>query len=266
MFYSGRGKELKMDRPALKTLIVDDEPIARRVLREELEVLPDILIVGEAENGRDALRQIAKLEPDLVFLDLQMPVMGGFEVVRNLESGSLPIIVIVTAFDQHAIQAFEAGAVDYLLKPVNHSRLRKAVERARRLRGKPLQIAEDVAKIASAPDSGQMALGRRVVGRSGSEYFLLDPKEVLAFQAEEELVWIITAKHRFLAAQSLRTIEARLEQSHFQRVHRNAIVNVNHVRKMSPLTSQRWLITLSNQQQLIVSKRQAHNIRQLLQW
>ena len=104
------------------------------------------------------------------------------------------------------------------------------------------------------------------MGKSGSEFFLLDPNDVLAFEAEGELVWIITAKHRFLASQSLRTVEARLEKSQFQRVHRNAIVNVNHVRKMSPMSSQRWLLTLTNQQQLIVSKRQAHNIRAILQW
>jgi two-component system, LytTR family, response regulator len=250
----------------MKTLIVDDEPIARRVLREELELLPDIAVVGEAENGRDALKQIAKLEPDLVFLDLQMPVMGGFEVVRNLEGGSLPVIIIVTAFDQHAMQAFEAGAIDYLLKPVSHARLKKAVERAEKLRAKPLQVAENIAKIASAPEDDRTSKGRRIVGRTGSEYYLLDPDDVLAFQAEGELVWIITAKHRFLAAQSLCTIETRLEKSQFQRVHRNAVVNVHHVRKMSPLTSRRWLLTLTNQQQLIVSKRQAHNIRQILQW
>jgi DNA-binding LytR/AlgR family response regulator len=250
----------------MKTLIVDDEPIARRVLREELELLPDIAVIGEAENGRDALKQIVKLEPDLVFLDLQMPLMGGFEVVRNLEGGSLPVIVIVTAFDQHAVQAFEAGAIDYLLKPVSHARLKKAVERAKMLRGKPLAVAENIAKIVSAPEDGRTSKGRRIVGRTGSEYYLLDPDDVLAFQAEGELVWIITAKHRFLAAQSLRTIETRLEKSQFQRVHRNAVVNVHHVRKMSPMTSRRWLLTLTNQQQLIVSKRQAHNIRQILQW
>ncbi|HEV2446008.1 MAG TPA: response regulator, partial [Candidatus Sulfopaludibacter sp.] len=111
----------------MKTLIVDDEPIARRVLREELELLPDVAVVGEAADGREALQQIAKLEPDLVFLDLRMPVMGGLEVVRSLEGRSLPVVVIVTAFDQHAIQAFEAGAIDYLLKPIRHERLEKAV-------------------------------------------------------------------------------------------------------------------------------------------
>jgi two-component system, LytTR family, response regulator len=250
----------------MKTLIVDDEPIARRVLREELELLPDVTVVGEAADGREALQQIAKLEPDLVFLDLQMPVMGGLEVVRRLEGRSLPVVVIVTAFDQHAIQAFEDGAIDYLLKPIRHERLEKAVERARKLHSRPQAVAEDIARIASAPEGAQAPRGRRIVGKSGAEYFLLDPNDVLAFQAEGELVWIVTAKQRFLAAQSLRTVEARLEKSQFQRVHRNAIVNVNHVRKMSPMTSQRWLLTLTNQQQLIVSKRQAHNIRSILQW
>jgi len=250
----------------MKTLIVDDEPIARRVLREELDLLADVAVVGEAADGREALQQIDKLEPDLVFLDLRMPVLGGFEVVRRLEGRSLPVVVIVTAFDQHAIQAFEAGAIDYLLKPIRRERLEKAVERARKLRSRPKAVADNIARIASTPDETQTSLGRRIVGKSGAEYFLLDPNDVLAFQAEGELVWIVTAKHRFLAAQSLRTVEARLEKSQFQRVHRNAIVNVNHVRKMSPMTSQRWLLTLTNQQQLIVSKRQAHNIRSILQW
>jgi two-component system LytT family response regulator len=241
----------------MKTLIVDDEPIARRVLREELDLFPEVQVVGEAEDGRQALEQIANLQPDLVFLDLQMPVMGGFEVVRNLKGGRLPVIVIVTAFDQHAMEAFEAGAVDYLLKPVNEARLRKAVERAAALQGKPLQVAERLANIEP---------GRKIVGRAGEEYFLLDADEVLAFQAEGELVWIITAKRRLLASHSLRALETRLGPTPFHRVHRNAIVNVNHVRKMSALSSQRWLLTLSNQQQLTVSKRQAASVRELLHW
>ena len=112
-------------------MIVDDEPVARRVLREDLGVFPEIAIVGEAENGKEALQKIGKLAPDLVFLDLQMPVMSGFEVVRDLTGERAPVVVIVTAFDQHAIQAFEAGAVDYLLKPVSEARLHKAVERAK---------------------------------------------------------------------------------------------------------------------------------------
>jgi DNA-binding LytR/AlgR family response regulator len=250
----------------MKTLIVDDEPIARRVLREGLELLPDVEVVGEADNGRSALQQIEKLQPELVFLDLQMPVMSGFEVVRNLTGKAMPIIVIVTAFDQHAVQAFEAGAVDYLLKPVQDARLQQAVERARSLRQQPLEIANQAAKIAGAVDASTRAMGRKIVGRSGADYVLLHTEEVLAFQAERELVWIVTAKERLLANQSLCSIEERLPANHFQRVHRNALVNVSHIRKISALSSQRWLITLSNALQIVVSKRQAHHLRAILDW
>jgi two-component system LytT family response regulator len=249
----------------MKALIVDDEPIARHVLREELELLPEARVIGEAGDGREALQQIATLRPDIVFLDLQMPVMSGFEVVRNLSGPVLPVVVIVTAFDQHAIEAFEAGAIDYLLKPVGDARLRLALERARKLLGQSDEIARQVDKIASVQPPGT-ARTRKVIGRSGDDYILLDLDEVLAFQAERELVWIVTAKQRYLATQSLRSIAERLSDPQFQRVHRNAIVNVHHIRKMSALSSQRWLITLNNALQLIVSKRQAHNIRHILGW
>jgi two-component system, LytTR family, response regulator len=255
-----------MEPRTINTLIVDDEPIARKLLREELELIPGIAIVGEAEDGRDALQKIGELKPDLVLLDLQMPVMSGLEVVRNLNQPPLPIIVIVTAYDQYAIQAFESGAVDYLLKPISEARLHKAIERAKGLLNRPIEIANQLAEIASVSTPSSPARSRRVVGRSGAEYVLLDLDEVLGFQAERELVWIITPKQRLLATQSLRAIEERLAESQFQRVHRNAIVNVNHVRKLTALSSQRWMITLSNSFQLAVSKRQAHKIRQILQW
>jgi DNA-binding LytR/AlgR family response regulator len=255
----------------MKTLIVDDEPISRQVLRAELEVFPEVSIVGEAENGRQALDRIAALRPDLVFLDLQMPVMGGFEVIRSLGGGGpLPIVVIVTAFDEHALEAFDAGAIDYLLKPVSEERLHKALERARSLRNKPLEIANDVAKMAdafaSSSGSGSSAKHQKIVGRRGSDYILLDPDEILAFQAEGELVWIVTSKQRLIATQTLGTMEERLHGEQFQRVHRNALVNLKHVRKMSAMSSQRWLLTLSNALQIVVSKRQAHNIRGILRW
>ena len=249
----------------MRALIVDDEPIARRVLREGLALLPEVQVVGEAGDGKEALQGIEKLRPDVIFLDLQMPVMSGFEVVRSLRGPNVPVIVVVTAFDQHAIAAFEAGAVDYLLKPVSDTRLKAAVERAQGLIGKPGEIAANVDKIAAVPAPGALQ-GRTIVGRNGDEYYLLDLDEVLAFQAERELVWIVTSKQRLLATQSLRAISERLAEPQFQRVHRNAIVNTNHIRKLSALTSQRWLITLSNALQIVVSKRQAHGIRQILQW
>src|SRR5579885_1704889 len=138
----------------MKALIVDDEPIARGILREELGLVPDVVVAGGAANVKEALQQISKLKPDLVFLDLQMPVMSGFEVVRSLTGPDLPVIVIVTAFDQYAIEAFEAGAVDYLLKPVSEPRLRRSVDRARRILGNPGQVAIEVNKIASLQPTG----------------------------------------------------------------------------------------------------------------
>ncbi len=256
-----------MSAALIKSLIVDDEPIARRVLREELEQIRDVEIVGEAEHGQDALRKIAALEPDVVFLDLQMPEMGGFDVIQKLQGGKLPIVVIVTAYDQHAIEAFEAGAVDYLLKPVTEARLRKALDRVRQLHGKRLEIAESLAQLAATGAEPQGAVKtRKIVGRKGEEYFLLDVEEVLAFQADGELVWIVTPQQRYLATQSLRSLEERLRGQPFRRVHRNALVNISHVRKMSSMSSQRWLLTLNNGQELIVSKRQAHAVRDMLRW
>jgi DNA-binding LytR/AlgR family response regulator len=249
----------------IKTLIVDDESIARKVLRDELEAFEDVEIVGEADNGQEALRLIEELRPDLVFLDLRMPLMGGFEVIR-LRGDILPAFIIVTAYDQHAIEAFEAGAIDYLLKPVSENRLQMALQRVRALHGNKRQLAENAAKLADATAPATLPPTRKVVGRRGEEYFLLDVKDILAFQAEGELVWIITSTSRFLATQSLRKIETHLKDPPFQRVHRNAIVNVNHVRKMSAMSSQRWLLTLSNSQQLVVSKRQAHTLQHMLRW
>ena len=246
----------------LRALIVDDEPIARQVLRDDLEQHSGVEVIGEAATGLAALERIAALHPDVVFLDLQMPGMSGFEVIRKIPLGAqAPVVIVVTAFDQHAIEALDAGAIDYLLKPVREARLLKALERARQLVKKPAGAAEAVARI----EQSQGAL-RKVVGRLGDEYFLLSPSEVLAFQADGELVWIITAKQRYLATERLRTIQQKLAGSSFERVHRGALVNVDHVRKMSALSSNRWLITLCNNQEFIVSKRLARNVRTILSW
>jgi two-component system, LytTR family, response regulator len=249
----------------LKTLIVEDEQIGRKVLREELELLPEMSVVGEAEDGADALRKIRDLQPDLVFLDLNLPIMNGFDVLQNLSGSRLPVIVIVTAYHEHAIQAFEAGAIDYLLKPVGAERLQKAVERARGLVNKPLEVAENIVKIASLEKPDKAVPPRKLIGRVGRDYFLVNLDEILAVQVERELVWLVTGERRLLSNLTLRVLESGLQNSSFERVHRNALVNINHVRKISPLESRRWILTLSNELQLIVSKRQAHNIRRVLE-
>jgi two-component system, LytTR family, response regulator len=252
----------------MRALIVDDEPFARKVLREELEFLDSMEVVGEAENGQDALSKISLMRPDIVFLDIQMPVMGGFELLDHLKGGFLPVVVMVTAFDRHAIQAFEAGALDYLLKPISQQRLQQSVERARRIAQDRVQVAENIANLQefSALEGQRPSRPRKIVGRLGEEYFLLGLNEVLAFQADGDLVWIVTPKQKYLATQSLRRLEERLRGTAFRRIHRNALVNIEEVRKMSMLTSQRWLVTLNNGQEFIVSKRLAKNVRDVLHW
>jgi two-component system, LytTR family, response regulator len=255
----------------LRVLIADDEPVARRILREELELQPDVEILGDADTGARTLAEIERLHPNVVLLDLQMPQMGGFDVIQQLRGGPhLPVIIVVTAFDQHAIRAFDEGAIDYLLKPVGQARLARALDRARELLASRSEAVETLARlqdIANTAPGGHPTPGRRkIVGRAGDEYFLLNASEVLAFQAEGELVWIITAKQRYLAAQSLNKIEEKLDGSSFRRVHRNALVNVDHVRKMAALSSNRWLLTLRNNQEFIVSKRLARNVREILSW
>jgi DNA-binding LytR/AlgR family response regulator len=250
----------------MRAVLVDDEPIARKILREELEFVPDINIVGEADNSRQAIEQIRSLKPDLVFLDLQMPGMGGLVIVRRLDDPVLPCIVIVTASDQHALQAFEIGAVDYLLKPVAEDRLARCLDRVRWLCRNAAAVAESIVGIQDVSLTELAIRPRKVVGKIGEEYFLLPSDEVLAFQADRELVWIITPKLRYLAEQSLNVIEQKLSGQNFARVRRNSLVNLDHVIKMAPLSSHRWLLTLDNGQEFIVSKRQARAVQKRLSW
>ena len=252
----------------MRALIVDDEPIARKILREELALLDSIEVVGEAENGEAALVTISSIKPDIVFLDIQLPGMNGFQVLDHLNGGHVPAIVMVTAYDQHAIQAFEKGAVDYLLKPIDPQRLTQAVERAKRVARNPLQAAETLAQlqeIAPAGSTGAQKV-RKVVGRLGEELFLLGLDEVVAFQAEGDLTWIITPRQRYLATHNLKAIESRLQNSTFRRIHRNTLVNVQQIRKMSMISSRRWVVTLNDGQEFYVSRRQAKNVRDVLNW
>ena len=251
----------------MTALLVDDEPIARKVLRDDLEAEGNVEIIGEADNGSFALTKILSLKPDIVFLDLQMPELSGLEVARRIRQGThLPIIIIITAYDQYAIQALDAGALDYLLKPISPERLRKAIERARRFLGNTMEIAERLVKLQEIQLEPHQPRLRKVVGRDGEEFVLLNVEEILAFQSEGDLVWILTAKRRYLATLTLRAIEERLKSTNFRRIHRNAIVNLNHVQKMGAITSQRWILTLVNNKEFVVSKRLARNVRDLLSW
>jgi DNA-binding LytR/AlgR family response regulator len=235
----------------LRILIADDEPVARAILREHVESIPSLQIAGEASTGSEALARIIELKPDVVLLDLQMPELDGLTVVRSLR-GEKPLIIFVTAYERHALEAFDVDAVDYLLKPVRRERLERAIAKAeRQLKSGPPPKIEDPKKI---------------VGRRGSNLYLLDPADIVAFQAEGELVHIITASQRYLSDHSLRALEEKLPGPRFRRIHRATIINTDHIRRISPLSSKRWQLKMSNGFEAIVSKRLAGSIRGQTKW
>jgi len=239
----------------LKVLIADDEPIAREILREHVGAIAGLELAGEASNGAEAISRIFDLRPDVVLLDLQMPELDGLSVVRSLSGDRTPLIIFVTAYEQHAVAAFEVGAIDYLLKPVRRERLQKALEKARR------QL-----KPAPPPAPASENNRRKIVGRRGSDLYLLDPAEIVAFQADGELVHIITQGPRYLSDHSLKALSEKLEPSRFRRIHRRTIISTDHIRKISPLSSKRWLLKMSNDFEAIVSKRLASSIRSDTRW
>jgi DNA-binding LytR/AlgR family response regulator len=231
----------------LKILIADDEPIARQVLREHIESIPALEIAGEAGTGAETLACIFELKPDIVLLDLQMPELGGLGVVRSLRGSGAPAVIFVTAYEKHALEAFEVGAIDYLLKPVRRERLEKAIAKAAR----HLQTVPRTAYTLN-----------KVVGRRGRDMYLLDPAEIIAFQADGDLVHIVTGGERYLSDHSLKELLDQLDPRSFRRIHRATIINADHIRRISPLSSKRWLLKMSNGYEAVVSKRLGKAIRE----
>lgn len=237
----------------MRVLIVDDEPIAREILREHVAAIPSLELAGEASTGAEALARILDLKPDLVLLDLQMPELDGLAVVRSLSGERKPAIIFVTAYERHALEAFDVGAVDYLLKPVRRERLENAIAKVQRqLKG-----------VATATGA---ETPRKIVGRRGTDLYLLDAAGIIAFQAEGELVHIITTTQRYLSDHSLKALEEKLDAGRFRRIHRRTIINTDHIRRISPLSSKRWLLRMSNGFEAVVSKRLASSIREQARW
>ena len=237
----------------MRILIADDEPIAREILRDHIDSIAGLEVAGEASTGAEAISRILDLRPDVVLLDLQMPELDGLSVVRSLSGDRTPLIIFVTAYENHALAAFEVGAIDYLLKPVRRERLEKALDKARRQLKTPAPVATSETL-------------RKIVGRRGSDLYLLDPAEIIAFQAEGELVHIVTTTQRYLSDHSLKALQDKLEPKRFRRIHRSTIINTDHIRKISPLSSKRWMLRMSNNFEAVVSKRLASAIREDTKW
>ncbi len=260
--------------PPLKVLVVDDEQLAREELCYQLERLGDIDVIGQAGNGIEALTAVDRLEPDLVFLDVQMPGLNGFEVARRLLGRQeAPALVFVTAFDQHAIEAFEVNAVDYLLKPVEGSRLDQAVQRARRRVG-----ADRPSTAAAAPVNDQLErivkmMADRQIRRDqvavkvGERFLLVQAEEIIYASLADESITIVTGQVAGTSNyRTLDDLQARLDPGIFWRVHRSHLVNINKIKEIVPWFSRNYLLRMKDAKstEIPVSRAQTKRLREYL--
>ena len=269
----------------IRALIVDDEPIARAGLRTLLGVEADVTVVGECRDGAEAVEKIRADRPDLVFLDVQMPELNGFEVLGALQPNELPAIVFVTAYDEYALDAFEASAVDYLLKPFDRDRFGRALARARRfLAGDQLAVFRSkVASVLQAMSGGVGSPGRDAPSRapasnvrdatparsgerpmSGENRLMIRARGRIAFVALSDIEWIETSRNYvrvrakgvwYTVREPLTTFASRLDPLQFVRVSRSCIVNLDRVREFRRQANGQYVVLLDDGQRLVASRR-----------
>lgn len=234
-----------------KTLIVDDEPLAREGLRILLADDPDIAEIAEAKDGRQAVEAIRDTQPDLVFLDVQMPEMDGFSVVREIGAAQMPPVIFVTAHDEYAIQAFEINAIDYLLKPVTSRRFRDSLGRAKqRLEHQPADGASrQILSLLETMASPRRYITRLAVRSAGKTVFV-DVADIDWIKAAENYVELHAGSKVHLLHVTLNTLEKSLDPELFMRVHRSLIVNVKRIKELQPAFHGEYVITLHNGTQL----------------
>jgi len=246
----------------LRTIIVDDEALARRGLKHRLNKVDDLAIVAEARNGREALKAIRELQPDLVFLDIQMPGMGGFEVLAELQQENMPAIVFVTAFNEYAIKAFEANALDYLLKPIEDSRLHEALIRVREnldlkhaLKHKKslLRLVSDITgeNVGSMRELNARGVDNlkkkepgKLVIKDGGRTTLVPQDQIEWIDAAGDYMCVHAGGETHIMRKTMKELEAELDSDLLQRIHRSTIVNINQVTKLQSHINGEYFLTL----------------------
>jgi two-component system LytT family response regulator len=228
-------------------LLVDDEPLAREGLRMLLSRDPDVSSIHEAKNGREAVEAIRTVRPDLVFLDVQMPEMDGFEVVQDVGAEQMPAVVFVTAHDKYAIQAFEINAVDYLLKPVTEERFAKALARAKtHLESKPVdERSRQILSLLETIASPTRSLKRLAVRSAGKTVFV-DIEDIDWMEAAENYVQLHAGRAEHLLHVTMNTLEKSLDPQLFLRIHRSVIVNVRRIKELQAVMHGEYVVTLAN--------------------
>jgi two-component system, LytTR family, response regulator len=261
---------------SIRTLIVDDEPLARRGLELRLARHADVEIVGEAAHGREAFHLISSLKPDLMFLDVQMPGVDGFGLLRAVPTSMMPLTVFVTAYDQYALAAFAASALDYLLKPVDDHRLDEAVNRARtRMATRAAQDhCEQLLKLLAtlqnapelklddviAPRDGQP---EKMAIRDGHRIVRVDVDAIRWIDAAGDYMCVHTPDETHVLRATMAELEQRLDPRRFQRVHRSTIVNMAHVKELRPHQNGEYFLVLDSGQELKLSRSYRDKVRLL---
>ena len=262
----------------LKALIVDDEELARRGLEIRLGKFPDISICGQSRNGREALIAVREHSPDLIFLDVQMPGIDGFEVLRRLSGSRMPAIIFVTAYDEFALKAFDANALDYLLKPINDDRLAEAIERARRTQNEKSadehrdKLLKFVCELTGLELTLESALAEAVTGQSypkriairdGGETACVDVETIDWIDAAGDYMCVHAAGDTFVLRGTMKRLEALLNPQTFVRVHRSAIVNRHRVTSMRPHHNGEYFLQLGDTTELKLSRKYKGNLERL---
>lgn len=263
----------------LRTIIVDDESLARRGLAIRLQQIPQVDVVAECTNGLEALNAIAEHSPDLVFLDIQMPGMDGFDVIGHLQSDNMPMIIFVTAFNEYAVDAFKVHAIDYVLKPIDDDRLHEGIERAvayhqqeatSRSKEKLVELMMSVTG-ASAHSVEQMALSAPDINSWPEKLSIKDGTDI-KFIKVDDIQWVDAAGD-YMCIQAngtthimritMKELEALLDPSRFLRIHRSTIVNASHIVGAQTLTNGEYLLTLECDSQLKVSRSYRDKVKHL---
>ena len=247
----------------IRAVIADDEPLARRGIRQLLVAHRDIAVVAEARNGRETLRALRELKPDLLFLDVQMPDLDGFDVLREIGANSMPFVIFVTAYDEFAVRAFDAHALDYLVKPLEVARFAEALERTReRMRSaEAVELSRRLSALLATREK-ERARQRIVVPISTGD-LVLDPDEIDWIEADDYYAAVHARDGRHLIRESLASLERRLDGERFVRAHRSAVVNVERVCEVRREAGE-ILLVLRNGARIPVSRRRRTRVTQLL--
>jgi two-component system LytT family response regulator len=238
-----------------RALIVDDESLARKRVRRLLADEPDVSVVGECGTGRDAIKAVQEMSPDLLFLDIQMPEIDGFDVLRSIASEKMPLIIFTTAYDQHALRAFEVHALDYLLKPFKQERFKLAVERAKGLMaGNGLRATDlGLAALIEKLRADQNYLTRFMV-KSSDRVVLVEAAAVDWIESAANYALLHVGDKTHIVRETMQTLEARLSPKIFQRVSRSVIVNLGRVKELQPMGKGQYVIILASGKRLAMSR------------